>query len=70
MNNEQILGAYNYIVARCKEPSSHTAIAYVVGSLGLQTNSPAIQSALFLVSLGFGVSGFFVKEGKPLTNDA
>ena len=59
---DKILGAYIYLVARCKEPSSHNAIAYLLGLAGINENSPVIQAALFVLSAGFGITGFFVKE--------
>jgi hypothetical protein len=64
---DKILGVYLYLVARCKEPSSHNAIAYLLGLAGINESSPAIQAALFVLSAGFGATGFFVKEALPKT---
>jgi hypothetical protein len=64
---DKVLGAYIYLVARCKEPSSHNSIAYLLGLVGLTEQSPQIQLVLFVISAGFGLVGFFTAEAQAKT---
>ncbi len=64
---EKMMGMYIYLVNRCKEPSTHSALSALMLSVGLSVDTGFIHNVLILISLAFGGMGFFVKEGKAET---
>ena len=64
---EKILGMYVYMLNRCREPSTHSALCALATSAGLSVESGFLHNILILVGVAFGGIGFFVKEGKPET---
>ena len=63
----KVLGAYIYIAARLKEPSTHAALSSLLAMAGLNLDSGILHEILVALSVAFGAAGFFVKEAKPLT---
>lgn len=64
---DKVLGAWGYLQARLAEPSTHASIAFLLGTVGYNLDDGVVHHALTAASVTFGMLGFFVKEGKPLS---
>ena len=58
----KVLGAFNYLLARLKEPSSYASISAALGVAGVHLDPGLVQDFLVTGSVIAGVLGFFVKE--------
>lgn len=64
---DKLLGAYMYLAARAAEPSTHAALSSMFAMAGLSMETGVLHNVLVIISLGFGASGFWIKEAKPQT---
>lgn len=63
----KIMGMFLYLRSRLSEPSSLASIAALCAMVGLKLDASLLQDVLNVVSIMFGMLGFFVAEAKPLT---
>jgi len=63
----KLLGAFIYLRARLAEPSTHASLIGLLAMFHQQLPEEAIQDAMNVAALGFGMLGFFVPEAKALT---
>lgn len=63
----RVLGAFLWLRARVNEPSTHAALSGVCASVGFQYPGDQVGQWMTVLSIAFGVVGFFLKEQGPLT---
>lgn len=63
----KIMGMFLYLRSRLSEPSSLVSIAALGATVGVKLDASLLQDVLNIVSIVFGMLGFFVSEAKPLT---
>ena len=64
---ERLMGAFLYARARLQEPSSLSALSSVCVIIGIHFDVIAFNDWITTLGLIFGMLGFFVKEGQPVT---
>jgi len=64
---ESVLGKLLYIFNRFKEPSTHAALAGMLGMLGVNIPDQQWSVAINGLAVLFGVLGVFVSESAPKT---
>lgn len=64
---EKLLGAFIFLKARWREPSTQAALSGLCLNFGLQFPGETIGQLFTVASIAFGVLGFWFKEGKPET---
>ena len=67
MDLGKALGVFEFVKERVAEPSSHAALAAMFALAGQQYPDAEINGAFNLLSIVFGVLGFWVKEAKPVS---
>lgn len=64
----KVLGVWNYLTARLKEPSTHAAISSLLMLAGLNLDVGVVHDGMTAASVAFGALGFFVSESKPMSS--
>jgi hypothetical protein len=61
----KILKAWNYLMARLKEPSTYASVAALATMAGVNIDAtPVVRDSLTAASVVFGMIGLFASEGK------
>lgn len=60
----KILKAWNYLMARLKEPSTYASIAALSTMAGVNIEEGPIHDGMTAAGVVFGMIGLFVSEGK------
>jgi len=60
----KILKAWNYLMARLKEPSTHASVAALATMAGVNIEAGPIHDGLTAAGVLFGVVGLFASESK------
>ncbi len=61
---DKILKAWNYLMARLKEPSTYASVAALATMAGVNIEAGPIHDGLTAASVVFGMIGLFASEGK------
>jgi hypothetical protein len=60
----KILKAWNYLMARLKEPSTYASVAALSTMAGVNIDAVPVHDSLTVASVVFGMIGLFASEGK------
>ena len=60
----KLLKAWNYLMARLKEPSTHASVAALATMAGMNIDAVPVHDGLTVASVVFGMIGLFASEGK------
>jgi hypothetical protein len=61
----KILKAWNYLMARLKEPSTYASVAALATMAGVNIDAtPVVHDSLTAASVVFGMIGLFASESK------
>jgi len=60
----KLLKAWNYLMARLKEPSTHASVAALATMAGVNIDTVPVHDSLTVASVVFGMIGLFASEGK------
>ena len=60
----KILKAWNYLMARLKEPSTYASVAALSTMAGVNIDAAPVHDGLTVASVVFGMIGLFASEGK------
>lgn len=63
----KLLGAFIFLKARLKEPSTFSSLAAVMLMFGMKLDAGMVQDWINTLTLVFGTLGFFVAEQGPQT---
>ena len=61
---DKVIHAYNYIMSRLNEPSTHSAVAAVMLYFGVQLDAGIVHDFITTSGVLFGAMGIFVPESK------
>jgi hypothetical protein len=60
----KILKAWNYLMARLKEPSTYASVAALATMAGVNIDAGPVHDGLTAAGVVFGMIGLFASEGK------